>query len=149
MTDPVKAWDARRWPNFTVEEVACKCCHESYIDEKALDALQKMRKLLGEPLIILSGHRCKEHNEIIGGAANSQHLKLAFDISTAGHNRARMYDTATRAGFAGFGFMENGLHVDVRDHPAHWDYGQISRARWAGIMPEGGGTFERHAQGEG
>lgn len=142
-------WDAKRWPSFTEEEVACKCCHELYIDEPSLDALQKMRNLLAEPLVIISGHRCKEHNEIVGGAANSQHLKLAFDISTAGHNRARLYETAMRAGFAGFGFMDNGLHVDVRNAPAHWDYGPASRKAWAGIMPAGGGTFEVHAKREG
>lgn len=36
--------------------------------------LQKIRDLLGEPIHISSGYRCKELNDMIGGATNSDHL---------------------------------------------------------------------------
>lgn len=139
-------WDSRRWPNFSEKEVSCPHCGELNLDAVAIDALdrlQRLRNMMGEPLRIMSGHRCAEHNAAVGGAPNSMHLKMAFDIAIEGHDRLDLYSAARAVGFNGFGFMDNGLHVDRRPIAAHWDYGPISRKNWAGIMPPGGGTFER------
>lgn len=137
---------AHRWPSFTEKEIACRCCGELVIVDAAMDALQTMRSIMDAPLVILSGHRCAAHNEAVGGALDSQHLKLAFDIATAGHDRGALYAAAKVAGFTGIGFMENGLHADIRATPAHWDYGQASRKAWGPIIPPGGGTFELQSE---
>lgn len=142
-------YDATRWPHFRRGEVACRCCGELILDDfavRSMDMLEDLRNRLGEMMRIISGHRCAEHNEIVGGAANSIHLKLAFDIDVMGRDRRKIYELAQAAGFKGFGFMEKGLHVDARATPAHWDYGLASRFAWQGIMPVVSGTF---VKGEG
>ena len=47
-----------KWPNFTPKEIACKCCGEIVVDEASMDALQRLRDMWGEPLVINCGHRC-------------------------------------------------------------------------------------------
>lgn len=37
--------------------------------------LQPVRNKIGKPMIITSGYRCPEVNKLVGGKANSQHLK--------------------------------------------------------------------------
>ena len=41
-----------KWPNFTPKEIACKCCGEIVVDEASMDALQRLRYMWGEPLVI-------------------------------------------------------------------------------------------------
>lgn len=134
-------WDASRWPNFTAGEIACRCCGEVYIDEAALDALQRLRDALGGPLTITSGHRCRRHNQAVGGAADSAHLKLAFDIVVSPYARGSLLALARGAGFLRFGLMRSGLHVDLvppdASHAEMWTYGSESRAAWAELFPEG------------
>ena len=47
--------------------------------------LQPLRERIGKPVIINSGFRCKELNQLVGGVSNSQHLKgQAADIHIPG-----------------------------------------------------------------
>jgi hypothetical protein len=133
-------WDAGRWPNFTPAEIACPCCGEVYIDEEALDALQKLRNLVGGPLTITSGHRCDGHNGTLKRAAKgSVHLQLAFDIALGPYSRGSLLAFAKEAGFRRFGLMRSALHVDThpvdQHHAAYWTYGPESRKAWAGLFP--------------
>lgn len=42
---------------------------------------ERVREIVGQPLIITSGYRCKELNSAVGGSATSQHLLCeAIDI---------------------------------------------------------------------
>lgn len=122
-----------RWANFSPKELACPCCGEQYIDERALDVLQSLREQIG-PLKINSAHRCALHNARVGGAPLSMHKKLAFDIAIGGNSRGRLYSKAKSVGFVGFGFGQTFLHVDTRARPAHWFYGKISEGLWQGNM---------------
>ena len=36
-----------KWPNFTPKEIACKCCGEIVVDEASMDALQRLRDIVG------------------------------------------------------------------------------------------------------
>ena len=131
-------WDAARWPNFARAEIACPCCGQLVIRESALDALQKLRGLMAEPLTLNSAHRCVKHNRKVGGAPQSRHLMGdAFDIAVGNHDRRKLYWSAQIAGFTGFGFMRNALHVDKRSERAAWNYGPQSLDAWAGILPPG------------
>lgn len=113
-------WDNKRWPNFIAAEFACKCnkyCSgEYYHDEQFLDRLQFARKKFNMPIKINSGHRCSLHNAAVGGAPLSMHKSIAVDISTRGFNdyyRSKLLRACQEAGFKGFGFYSNWLHVDL------------------------------------
>lgn len=44
------------------------------------------------PIIVTSGYRCRQINEIVGGVANSQHMEgLAADITTLGNDGQANY----------------------------------------------------------
>jgi hypothetical protein len=118
------------WPHFTPKELACPCCGEVCVRPDALDALERLRAALDAPLHVNSGHRCALHNARVGGAPLSQHKTLAFDVSLFGHDPARLFEAARASGFRGFGFGQTFLHLDTRAHPAHWFYGQRSKAKW-------------------
>lgn len=102
-----------RWTNFTREELSCKGTGQLVVNEAALDKLQAMRGMVGKPFVITSAYRSPEHNKRVGGAQKSMHLQgRAFDISTKGHNKHELYEAAVEAGFTGFGFYNNFIHVD-------------------------------------
>ena len=127
-------WDAKRWPHFTAREIACPCCGEIAIWPEALDAIERVRQDIGGPIRINSGHRCALHNARVGGAPLSLHKRLAFDVAVAGHAPASLLAAARRAGFTGFGFGQTFLHLDTRARPAHWFYGERSKAKWTSVL---------------
>ena len=46
-----------------------------------LESLEKIRQAYGKSIYITSGYRCQELNKLVGGKANSQHLKAqAVDL---------------------------------------------------------------------
>ncbi len=115
--------------NFSRSEFACQgidCCGNSSPVAMALvDALQQLRDLVGQPLIVTSGFRCRTHNHNIGGAENSQHcLGTAADISCPGIDPAKLAALAeTIPVFAtgGIGIYPAWVHVDIRSTgPARW-----------------------------
>lgn len=135
-------WNATLWPGFKPLEIACRCsCQELYIDPVAMDALQNLRDRLGWPIDIGSGHRCTRHNKDVGGAPNSAHLQLAFDIEIMGYSRGGILALAEDAGFTRFGLMETAIHLDTHpvdeSHARMWTYGPASRKAWAGLFPAG------------
>jgi hypothetical protein len=116
-------WDARRWPNFTPQELACKCggryrlgCQGQYFhDVVFLDNLQELRRLEDCALYLTSACRCDWRNGRVGGADKSEHkLRIAGDIRLAGHDPVRLARNAAKAGFTGIGFGKSFLHVDNR-----------------------------------
>ena len=47
------------------------------------EVLDPIREKYGKPIYVSSGYRCRQLNALVGGAANSQHLKgAAADIKT-------------------------------------------------------------------
>lgn len=123
-----------RWPSFAIHELSCRCggryCDGAYWHDAAfLDGLQAMRDALGRPLRITSGHRCAQWNAAVGGAALSQHKRIAADISLFGHDRFEVFVAAKEAGFTGLGLARSFLHVDRRPRAVHWYY-RGSRDLW-------------------
>lgn len=61
-------------PNFTVKtNISCL----------VINILDPLRELVGMPIYVMSGYRCKELNTVLKGSKNSQHMKgEAADIST-------------------------------------------------------------------
>lgn len=118
-----------RWPSFAKQELSCRHCGAFYIWPDFIDRLQAARDAVGEPFIILSGHRCSLHNARIGGAPLSQHLRLAADISLQGHHHGTLFQACQAAGFTGFGFYTSFLHIDL-GRPRHWFGGQKAKDLW-------------------
>lgn len=126
-------WDAARWPDFTAHELSCPHCGEMYVWPEALDAIQRLRDAMGEPLVINSGHRCAIWNALVGGAPLSMHKKLAFDVRLANRDPWRLRKLALEAGFTGFGYGNTFLHLDTRARHAHWFYGPASIRKWQAV----------------
>ncbi len=60
----------------------------------AEEVLQPLRDLIGLPIVVSSGFRCRELNDQIGGADKSQHLMgMAADITIPGFSNIEIYDT--------------------------------------------------------
>lgn len=126
-------WDSARWPNFTPAELACRHCGELFWWPEAFDAIQYVRTALGRPLRLFSAHRCSIHNANVGGAPLSQHKRIAFDNSLAGHDRPALVAACRQAGFTGFGGYATFLHVDL-GKPRRWYGNEHGRKLWTGLI---------------
>jgi zinc D-Ala-D-Ala carboxypeptidase len=110
---PAAQW---KWENFTPQELACKGTGELRVNRDAMDRLQRLRKAMGHPLIVVSGYRSESHNRRVGGAKNSMHLQgRAFDISTVNVDPQTLVDVARQVGFSGIGtYPKQGfVHLDT------------------------------------
>lgn len=99
-------------PHFSTREFACHHCGVAVIAPHLVERLERLRKLAGSPLWIVSGYRCAVHNRRIGGALKSQHLLgNAADL----HAGVATVAEARSAGFIGVGRVGNwAVHVDLR-----------------------------------
>lgn len=86
-----------------------------------LEVLERIRALTGQPLQIISGHRCTKTNRAVGGAPRSRHL--SGDAADIPAGRATV-SQAEAAGAVGIGERDGwAVHVDVRPGgPARWSY---------------------------
>lgn len=127
-------WDRDRWPNFSPSEknLHCPCCGEFFLDPVSFDTLQTMRRYLGKPMKINSGHRCLFHNAKVGGKPLSMHKRVAFDVSLYGHRLQDLLEAARKAGFHGFGYYATFLHLDM-GRPRFW-YTKGGLKRWNGFL---------------
>jgi len=111
--------------HFSKAEFACRCCGELRIDKGLIDALEQLRTLAGQALLIHDGYRCPAHNQEVGGVTDSEHTRgLAADVGIPGLSLQQMYDLALQIptlAAGGIGVYDGGyLHVDVRSYPARW-----------------------------
>lgn len=110
---PLGDW---RWPNFSPQELASKREGELMIDPDAMDKLQKLRNVLGKPMLITSAYRSEAHNRAVGGAKNSQHrLAKAFDVVMTNQDPHAFVEAAKAVGFKGIGYYpkQNFIHIDT------------------------------------
>lgn len=124
--------------HFSDHEFRCKCgCGGVVVDTTLLESLEVLRAIAGRPVYILSGCRCRSHNESIGGAKLSQHLIedadgemiacKAADVYISGMRprqifRSSMLVPKFREGGIGVYEGQGFVHVDVRGHRARWFY---------------------------
>ncbi|MEE1067295.1 MAG: D-Ala-D-Ala carboxypeptidase family metallohydrolase [Fibrobacteraceae bacterium] len=122
--------------NFKAYEFDCKCkdsCSNTFVDEKLVDYLQKIRTHFGKSVIINSAYRCEKHNKAVGGASSSNHTKgQAADIVVKGVKPAEVAKYAETIGVLGIGLYEgkdgNFVHVDTRAKQSFW-YGHAQAKR--------------------
>lgn len=107
---------AKRWPHFTFAELACKGTGSLRVHYDTMDALERLRNMVG-PIPITSYYRSPWHNERVGGARNSYHLLgKAVDTTVLNGNiagRLKLCHLATLAGFKGFGVYAKFTHIDT------------------------------------
>ena len=119
--------------NFTVGEIICKDGSKEYIiNSDVLEGLEKLRKIIGKPIIINSGYRSEMYNKKVGGAGDSQHCKgNAIDFHVKELNTEQIYEVLKNNNFlgkifTGVGLYDDWVHVDVRTNPnqrgfSFWD----------------------------
>ena len=105
--------------------MACHDCGACLVSSELLYALEQLRALGPEPILVDDGYRCPEHNAEVGGVNGSQHTAgKAADIKIVGLTLQQMYERAKSIpAFAagGIGVYDTGfIHVDVRDGRARW-----------------------------
>jgi len=112
--------------HFSRKEFECPHCGKCEVDPDLIDSLEKLRAVLGKPIIVHSGYRCPEHNAAVGGAHGSEHMEVkAADISVQGLALWQLKLAAVqvpRFAEGGIGsYPQDGhLHLDVRANPARW-----------------------------
>ena len=114
-------------PNFSEQELACKCgCNKCEMDIKFLWRLEHIRSILGKPLIITSGYRCKKYNDSLKESSKtSRHLSgTAVDIKCEdAADRFLLLRAAFTVGMNGVGVGDTFIHIDSRDLPGKiWLY---------------------------
>lgn len=101
--------------NFKTREFKCPCCNVIKYDKDLVDRLQIIRNIMGIPITVTSGYRCKSFNTKIKGYEKSLHMEgIAVDIKVE-KGRLKELDTLCKAVFykSGVGTYSNHVHVDL------------------------------------
>jgi len=119
--------------NFNLSEFRCKdgapVPDKYYTNvQKLAENLQKIRDIIDEPLVIVSGYRTPEHNRTCGGATNSYHLSAqAADIRCGGLDAVELRQVildlieSGEIMQGGLGLYDTFVHYDIRGTKARWD----------------------------
>lgn len=111
--------------HFDDSEFACHHCGSTGpgIDGELVQLLEAIREHFNEPIRIMSGYRCQDHNRAVGGAKSSQHLLgTAADIQIKGASPKLVATIAEQllGNKGGIGVYPTFTHVDVRRNKARW-----------------------------
>jgi uncharacterized protein YcbK (DUF882 family) len=70
--------------NFSKLEIVCPCsCGADKISPVLIEKLQKVRNIIGRPIIITSGVRCEFYNISIKASMNSSHIPDSYGMGNA------------------------------------------------------------------
>jgi zinc D-Ala-D-Ala carboxypeptidase len=126
-----------KWPNFTLDELKCKCgaCGSTgeEMNPDFMDMLQALRTFVNFPMHITSGYRCPAHNAAIShsGSDGVHTTGSAADVAIRGEQAYLLVKAALNMGFTGIGIDQQGLsrfvHLDIGKAPDYprptiWSY---------------------------
>ena len=122
-----------RWPHIhPSKEWACKGTGEIVIETEFLDKVERLRAIVGWPLMITSGYRSPAHNAAVSttGEHGPHTTARAVDIRIYGERALILIENALTLGFTGIGVKQHGLrlgrfvHLDdlgeLPDRPRPW-----------------------------
>jgi len=124
-------WNPSATPNFTPDELACKCgCGRADMDATFMRKLQMVRDEFG-PMQISSGFRCPEYNAKVSGTGeDGPHTTgKAADIRCSGHAAHRLLAIASKNLFPGIGISQKGAHGSRFIHLDQLEPGEAKGAR--------------------
>ena len=112
--------------HYLYSDFICPCCDRLKIIPaffKHVRLLEEMREMVGFPVVVTSGYRCREHNAKVGGAPKSWHMLFATDVAPGEEDEAKLkkiYEAALELGFGGVGMYETHVHLDLRPRRVVW-----------------------------
>lgn len=118
---PADFWDSIQY--FRKEEFACKCggkhCGGFPAEPKKalVQTADRVRKHFGAAALISSGVRCKQHNEAVGGVADSLHLSgKAMDFCVSGKTAQQVLGYVQSQPQIRYAYAIDGnyVHMDVK-----------------------------------
>lgn len=123
---------ASKWPNFTIEELQCRCCHRLEMDEMFMDKLVSLRERVRFGMPVSSGFRCPNHNSEVSttGLTGPHVLGVAVDVQIARYLATILIHEALNMGFLGIGIRQHGpedkriVHLDTAPRTSQiiWTY---------------------------
>lgn len=105
--------DWGRWPNFTENEMRCKCgCGRADMAPEFMDRLQAMRNRTLTSFVVTSGYRCPDYNDRIAktGRTGPHTTGHAVDLLCAGARAHDILQLAALEGMTGIGVDQHGPH---------------------------------------
>lgn len=72
--------------NLAHSEFRCRCnntdCNFTIVYKSVIEAFQRVRDIIKEPIEVTSGFRCQKHNSSVGGVVDSRHMRgQAIDMA--------------------------------------------------------------------
>ena len=109
----IKQHESWPYPNFSKEEMTCKCRCGMLPSHDLMAMLQMLRDKCGFPLVVTSGARCATHNARVAstGSTGPHVMGLAVDIATSGKQAYELISLAAEIGFTGIGLRQKGYHA--------------------------------------
>lgn len=123
--------DQWRWEYFSRKELACRGSGECRMSPDFMDLLDNLREAYGRKMIITSGYRSPEYNNLVGTTGfDGPHTQgIAVDVSVLGRDAYDLIKAALNLGFMGIGISQNGksrfVHLDIMENefrPRVWSY---------------------------
>lgn len=114
-------------PHFAEVEFCRVGCHKSDCNPSSLRRLERLRVMVGEPLVLSSAYRTSYHDRSRGRSGKGPHtIGCAFDlVCTSDALRYKIVSAAIACGFHRIGIGKNFVHVDdsnVHPAPRIWTY---------------------------
>jgi zinc D-Ala-D-Ala carboxypeptidase len=113
---------------FSKDELKCPHCDEYAFSEKTLERLNKLRYEYDKPLLVSSGYRCEEYNNLRGFTQTHASGQAVDVICDRGHAH-EVLRLAFKYGFTGIGVKQKGqgrfIHLDDITEglrPTVWSY---------------------------
>ena len=105
---------------YDYNDTVCHCgCGFNCPDDLLMEYLDRLCDKVGQKLELTNVCRCPEHNAVVGGEIDSQHMVgTAADVVVPDDMTVdELADIALEIGFDGVGryYEEEFVHVDVRD----------------------------------
>jgi len=119
---------------FTEEELMCRHCNETGMDDEFMQKVDALREKLGFSFPVNSAYRCKDHPIEARKASPGAHASgRAIDIGVSHKKAYRLIQAAQEAGFTGIGIAQKKghprfIHIDDlpdsegRPRPHIWSY---------------------------